>query len=81
MRSRFPKRLQKKAKRGFKGYPIGTVAFYGPDNRFASKVAVAVSRARTRKPLPSSDGTPTPRTSVCRRRSASRCCCFSNSTA
>lgn len=42
MRSHFPKRLQKKAKRGFKGYPIGTVAFYGPDNRFASKVAVAV---------------------------------------
>ena len=42
MRSLFPKRLQKKAKRGFKGYPIGTVAFYGPDNRFASKVAVAV---------------------------------------
>jgi hypothetical protein len=42
MRSRFPKRLQKKAKRGFKGYPIGTVAFYGPDNRFASKVAAAV---------------------------------------
>ena len=42
MRSRFPKRLQKKAKRGFKGYPIGTVAFYGPDNRFASKVAVAI---------------------------------------
>ena len=41
MRSRFPKRLQKKAKRGFRGYPIGTVAFYGPDNRFASKVAVA----------------------------------------
>jgi hypothetical protein len=42
MRSRFPKRLQKKAKRGFKGYRIGTVAFYGPDNRFASKVAVAI---------------------------------------
>lgn len=42
MRSRFPKRLQKKAKRGFQGYPIGTVAFYGPDDRFASKVAVSV---------------------------------------
>jgi hypothetical protein len=42
MRSRFPKRLHKKAKRGFKGYPVGTIAFYGPDNRFASKVAVAV---------------------------------------
>ena len=42
VRSRFPKRLHKKAKRGFRGYPIGTIAFYGPDNRLASKVAVAV---------------------------------------
>ena len=42
MNSHFPKRLQKKAKKGFKGYPVGTVAFYGPDNRFASKVAVSV---------------------------------------
>jgi hypothetical protein len=42
MRSRFSKRLQKRAKRWFKGYPIGTVAFYGPDNSFASKVAVSV---------------------------------------
>jgi hypothetical protein len=42
MRPRFPKPLQKKAKRGFKGYPIGTIAFYGPDDRFGSKVAVAV---------------------------------------
>ena len=23
--------LEKKAKRGFRGYPIGTIAFYGPD--------------------------------------------------
>jgi hypothetical protein len=45
MRSHFPKRLQKKAKRGFRGYPVGTVAFYGPDNRFASKVAAAVVAA------------------------------------
>jgi hypothetical protein len=42
MKSHFPKRLQKKVKKGFRGYPVGTVAFYGPDNRFASKVAVAV---------------------------------------
>ena len=42
MKTKFPKRIQKKAKRGFRGYPVGTVAFYGPDNRFASKVAAAV---------------------------------------
>ncbi len=42
MKSHLPKRLHKKAKKGFRGYPVGTVAFYGPDNRFASKVAVAI---------------------------------------
>jgi len=37
--------LEKKAKRGFRGYPIGTIAFYGPDERCATKVAVSVVRA------------------------------------
>lgn len=30
------------AAKGFRGYPIATVAFYGPTNRRASKVAVAI---------------------------------------
>jgi hypothetical protein len=30
------------AKRGFRGYPIATVAFYGPDDTRASKVAVGI---------------------------------------
>jgi hypothetical protein len=34
--------LDKKAKRGFKGFPIATVAFYGPDNQYATKVAVGI---------------------------------------
>jgi hypothetical protein len=34
--------LRKKMGRGFRGYPVGTVAFYGPDDRFASKVVAAV---------------------------------------
>jgi len=34
--------LQKKAQRGFRGYPIATVAFYGQDDRRASKVAVGI---------------------------------------
>ncbi len=38
----FPKRLQKKAKRGFRGYPVASIAFYGPDDRAASKVAVGI---------------------------------------
>lgn len=36
------KRLGKKARRGFRGYPVATVAFYGPDDRRASKVAVGI---------------------------------------
>ncbi len=38
--------LQKKAKRGVVNYPTGTIAFYGPDNRRASKIAATVIRAR-----------------------------------
>jgi hypothetical protein len=38
-------RLAKKARRGFRGYPIATVAFYGPDADRASKVAVGIVRA------------------------------------
>jgi hypothetical protein len=34
--------LTKRANKGFRGYPIGTVAFYGPDDRRASKVTVGV---------------------------------------
>lgn len=34
--------LQKKAKKGFRGYPVATVAYYGPDNNTALKVAVGI---------------------------------------
>jgi hypothetical protein len=44
-------RLQSRARRGFRGYPIATVAFYGPTNEFASKVAVAI--------VPGEDAEPT----------------------
>ncbi len=36
------KSLAKEAKRGFRGYPIATVAFYGPNDRFASKMVVGI---------------------------------------
>lgn len=43
MSDRSPKdRLRRKADRGFQGYPVGTVAFYGPDSVRATKVAVGV---------------------------------------
>ena len=42
MASNLKKRLAKKAKKGFRGYPVGTLAFYGPDDRRASKVVTSV---------------------------------------
>lgn len=39
-RSRSP--LEKKARRGFRGYPVATIAFYGPNDEIASKVAVSI---------------------------------------
>jgi hypothetical protein len=40
--SRKPTALEKKARRGFRGYPVATIAFYGPDADRASKVAVGI---------------------------------------
>jgi len=41
-RTWFRDRLKKKAKRGFQGYPVATITYYGPDDRQASKVAVGI---------------------------------------
>ena len=43
--------LRKKARQGMRGYPIGTLAFYGPDNRRASKVAVSFVRSEGAEPV------------------------------
>jgi hypothetical protein len=43
------KSLRKKAKRGFRGYPVATIAFYGPDDKRASKVAVGLVAAENEK--------------------------------
>ena len=40
--ARMRKRLEKKARRGFRGYPLATLAFYGPDDRRASKVVASI---------------------------------------
>ncbi len=34
--------LRQKSRRGFRGYPVATVAYYGPDAKRASKVAVGI---------------------------------------
>jgi hypothetical protein len=39
-------RLEKQAERGYRGYPVATVAWYGPDASRASKVAVGIVRSQ-----------------------------------
>jgi hypothetical protein len=43
--------LKKKAKAGFRGYPVGTIAFYGPNDRCASKAAVGIIAASDTAPV------------------------------
>ena len=42
MQDRFLKRLRKKARKGLRGWPIATVAFYGPNLSQATKVTVGI---------------------------------------
>ena len=42
MEDRFIKRLKKKSKKGMRGWPVATIAFYGPDLDKATKVAVGI---------------------------------------
>jgi hypothetical protein len=46
MEDRFLKRLRKKAKKGLRGWPLATIAFYGPNLSQASKVAVGIMPSR-----------------------------------
>lgn len=38
----FLKRLRKKARKGMRGWPVATIAFYGPNLSQATKVAVGI---------------------------------------
>jgi hypothetical protein len=37
------KRIVVRAQRGYRGDPLGTIAFYGPDDQHASKLVVGIS--------------------------------------
>lgn len=39
---RIPSQLEQKARREAVEYPVATIAYYGPDNQFASKVVVCI---------------------------------------
>lgn len=43
-------RFEKRARRGFRGYPVGTVAYYGPDDQRASKLVAAFIAAKGAEP-------------------------------
>ena len=42
MIERARKRLRKRAKKGFRGWPLATVALYGPDDTTATKLTVGI---------------------------------------
>jgi hypothetical protein len=42
----------KKARKGFRGYPIATVAYYGPDNHKGTKVSVGIISRKDAEPDP-----------------------------
>jgi hypothetical protein len=42
LEDRFLKRLRKKARKGHRGWPIATIAFYGPNLSQATKVVVGI---------------------------------------
>lgn len=44
--------LRRKTKRGFQGYPIATIAFYGPTADLATKVVVGIGRDEGLEPDP-----------------------------
>lgn len=50
IKRRKPTELAKRAKRGFRGYPVATVAFYGPTAERASKVAVGIVEREGKEP-------------------------------
>jgi hypothetical protein len=50
LRDQALKRLRKKARKGMRGWPVGTVAFYGPDLSRASKVAVGIKLSESAEP-------------------------------
>ena len=39
------KRLSKKAKKGMRGWPVATMAFYGPNSSRATKAVVGIARS------------------------------------
>jgi hypothetical protein len=50
MKRRVRTPLTKKTRKGFRGYPVATIAYYGPDAERASKVAVGIILSEGEEP-------------------------------
>jgi hypothetical protein len=50
LEDRFLKRLRKKARKGLRGWPIATIAFYGPNLTQATKVAIGIVPSENAEP-------------------------------
>lgn len=46
------KKIANKARKGFKGYPVATIAYYGPTDKKATKVAVGIISNKGADPEP-----------------------------
>ena len=46
------KKIASKARKGFRGYPVATVAYYGPTDKEATKVVVGIVQAEHASPEP-----------------------------
>jgi len=46
------KKMASKARKGFRGYPIATVAYYGPTDKEATKVVVGIVPTENASPEP-----------------------------
>jgi hypothetical protein len=50
LKEQFFNRVRKKAKKGMRGWPAATIAFYGPNLSQATKVAVGIVPSETAEP-------------------------------
>ncbi|MBO0797651.1 MAG: hypothetical protein J2P31_02405 [Blastocatellia bacterium] len=51
IKQKLTNRIIKQAQKGFRGFPVATVAYYGPDDQRASKVAVGIIKFEGAEPI------------------------------
>ena len=48
---RYKKKIATKVRKGFRGYPVATIAYYGPTDKKATKVAVGIIAKENAAPV------------------------------